>query len=208
MCLICGIENFSFFIDQLYTCLYKAVFKYSYIVKEEGEKLKFKNRLLALLTTSVLILIMVNAVQAGWSALNSGYAVTTDYHGKDVLPGTTVTATAGTTDPDVTSVTFKWKAPDETVVFTETVPVTDSGEKWNGKPIYCAQSSYTIPSVLGDWGVQAFFIGEGGKKKAQIEDTISIRATSFFVIPEVATIFLAASSMLAFGVYAYRRKKH
>jgi len=44
-------------------------------------------------------------------AINSSYAVTTDYHGKIVLPGTLVTATAGTTDPDVKNVTFFMEIP-------------------------------------------------------------------------------------------------
>jgi hypothetical protein len=168
--------------------------------------LKSNNRLLVFLTANFLLVIMVNAVHAQWSALNSGYAVTTNYHGKDVLPGTLVTATAGTTNVKVENVTFKWKAPDETVVYTETVNVWTNGTTWDGKLISYAQSSYRV-DIPGEWGVQAFFIGEGGKTMAQIDYTIRIRATSFFVIPELATIFLAASSMLAFGAYAYRRKK-
>lgn len=154
------------------------------------------------------LFLMVNVVHAQWSALNSGYAVTTDYHGKNVMPGTPVTATAGTTDESIEEVVFKWKDPDENVVFTETVAVWKNGTEWDGKLIYYAQSSYTV-TVPGDWGVQAFFIDEEGKTKAGVEDTVAIRATSFFVIPDfpaVGTAGVLIAMMLGLSLYAYKRK--
>lgn len=152
--------------------------------------------------------MMLNVAHAQWSAINSGYAVTTDYHGVDVPPGTLVTATAGTTDATVDSVTFLWKSPDGNTAYTDPdVPVSPNGTEYDGKPVYYATSSHTL-DVPGDWGVQALFIGEGGTKKQGIEDVIGIRATSFFIIPELPTIFLMAASLTALGIFAYKRKKY
>ena len=112
-----------------------------------------------------IFLAAISVANAQWSAISSGYAITTDYHGIDVPLGALVTATAGTTDANVTSVTFLWHYPDnETVAYEVNVPVWSNGSTYDGKLIYYANSSY-IPDVLGDWGVQALFIGEGGTKK-------------------------------------------
>nr|MDO8135457.1 hypothetical protein [Candidatus Njordarchaeum guaymaensis] len=142
---------------------------------------------LVLVTFAIsLVIVQAGVVQAQWSALNSGYAVTTDYHGKDVPPGTLVTATAGTTDDSVESVTFIWKDPDGNVMYTETdFTVESNGTEWDGMLIYYAQSSYAPTVPLGDWGVQAVFMDSGHIKHGQGEDIVAIRATSFFVIPEV-----------------------
>lgn len=43
--------------------------------------------------------------------LNDGYEIITNYQGVDVAPGTPVTATAMTLNPNVTQVTFLWKNP-------------------------------------------------------------------------------------------------
>jgi len=58
-----------------------------------GMKLQFA--VVAVLLASLLVLASVNIVQAQWSAIDSGFAVTTNWHGKDVLIGESVTATAG-----------------------------------------------------------------------------------------------------------------
>jgi len=160
--------------------------------------------------TLVLLCLFIASVSANsWSAINSGYAVTTDYQGKEVLPGTLVTATAGTTDTDVTHVTFIWKYPNETVAYIDPdVPVWFNGTEWKGKIIYYAQSQH-IPDVIGDWGIQAFFIGEGGTPKAGIEDVIMIRATSFNVIPDlpiVGTAGALTAMLLGLGLFLKKRK--
>jgi hypothetical protein len=36
------------------------------------------------LPIAFLMLLLISSADAGWGALNSGYAVTTDYHGIDV----------------------------------------------------------------------------------------------------------------------------
>jgi len=138
------------------------------------------------------------------------YSVTTDYHGIDVPIGTLVTATAGTTDTDVQNVTFLWLYPNETVAHTDAnVQVWSNGSTFDGELIFFAQSSYR-PDVLGDWGVIAFFIGEGGRTKHDIDDVIRIRATSFYLIPDLPTVGTAgaaATMLLGLGLYI-RKKKH
>ncbi|MEM2975444.1 MAG: hypothetical protein QXE76_06240 [Candidatus Bathyarchaeia archaeon] len=159
---------------------------------------------------ATIIALSVNLANAQWSAINSGYAVTTNYHGKIVFPGTLVTATAGTTDKNVTHVTFLWKYPNETTAYTTAnVPVWSNDSTWDGKLIYYANSSYT-PTIEGDWGVQAFFIGDGGKTKAGINCTIMIRATSFNVVPDfpvVGSIGALVTMLVGVGLFWHKKKK-
>jgi len=156
-----------------------------------------------------LTAVGINVACAQWSAINSGYAVTTNYHGKDVPPGALVTATAGTTDTDVKNVTFLWKFPNKTIAYMEAnVLVWSNGSTWDGKLIYYATSSYR-PDTIGEWGVQAFFIGDGGETKAGIEVTLMIRATSFNVVPDFQVVGTdgALVTMLAGLGLLCRRKK-
>ena len=166
--------------------------------------------LLAILAM-ILVILGINLAIAQWSAISSGYAVTTDYHGKEVPPGTLVTATAGTTDADVENVTFLWKDPDENIVNTEAnVLVWSNGTTYDGKLIYYAQSSYT-PDIIGDWGVQALFIEKDGKPKANHKDVVMIRATSFNVIPNIPIIGTAGamiSMLLGLSLFLLKRSKN
>jgi len=158
-------------------------------------------------------LFIFNA-NAQWSAINSGYTVTTDYHGEDVLPGALVTATASTTDPNVLNVTFVWMFPNETIAIIDAeIVVWSNGAKWpdddTGSPIYYAQSSFR-PTVLGDWGVQAWFNGPGGHLHGPETDIIAIRATSFNVIPEIPVIGTAGAvtaMLLGLGFFWKKKKK-
>lgn len=138
-----------------------------------------------------LMLLFISSADAGWSALGSGYAVTSDYHGIDVPPGTLVTATAGTTDSNIINVTFVWKFPNETVAFEDVdVAVWSNGTKFpdeNGSLVYDAQSSFRL-TVEGEWGLQAFFKGSGGHLRGNGTDIIAIRATSGEAIPEISII--------------------
>jgi hypothetical protein len=63
------------------------------------------------------------SVLAQWAAISSRYAVTTNWHGKDVPLSSTVTATAGTTDSNVKTVEFVWKDPTEDVVWDVAVSI-------------------------------------------------------------------------------------
>jgi len=167
-------------------------------------------RLVIFILLAGIFLVAASVAHAQWDAINSGYAVTTDYHGIEVPPGTLVTATAGTTDANVQNVTFLWKYPNETIAYTKAdVQVWSNGSTYDGKLIYYAKSSYT-PDVLGDWGVQAFFIGNDGKTKAGIDDVIQIRATSFNVIPDLPVVGTAGAitaMILGLGFFLHKKKK-
>lgn len=154
---------------------------------------------------------MMNSVYASWSTLGTGYAITSNYHEKDVPLLATVTVTAGTLDPLVTQVTFRWHRSDDTLVREMTVPVFTNGTngQWNNGAT--ALVRYTIdsfrPDVPGDWGVQAFFRDSAGKNRADINNVIKIKATSFNVVPEVqfGTAAILLSMFGALGVFAIKR---
>lgn len=159
------------------------------------------------------LLGMVGMVYAPWSTLGTGYAITSNVHGVDVLPGSQVRVTAGTLDPNVVQVVFRWHMPNETVAREVTVPVFTNGTmgQWNDGTsalVRFAIDNYT-PGVVGDWGVQAFFQGSTGTAKAGLEDVVKIRATSFNVIPEVplGTLVILLGMFGALGVFALRKKK-
>jgi hypothetical protein len=160
--------------------------------------------------------ILFSAVYAPAATLSTGYAVTSNYEGIDVPMGAEVTITAMTTDPNVDRVTFRWHEPTdekEDVAREVTVYVVDSGEDYELKDgtkvdILVAEDSY-YPNVVGDWGVQAFFQGEGGKTKAGVDSVLNIKARSFFHVPEipVGTIGAVAAIALALGVFAVKRRR-
>ncbi|MEM2280695.1 MAG: hypothetical protein QXZ68_01730 [Candidatus Bathyarchaeia archaeon] len=170
---------------------------------------------------------MVNFAHAQWPELSSGYAITTNWHGKVVPLGESVTAWAGTIDSNVQEVLFRWKRPDNTTFVEVSVPVIGPFTTPNVPPgvpqeisnwaqahpninVYYANNTQ-IPNTLGDWGVQAFFRGSDGNKRADVTDTIAIRATSFNVIPDlpvVGTAGAAATMLLGLGLFLHIRRRH
>ena len=178
--------------------------------------------LLVLTATNV-----ANAQYARWSAIKeTGYAVTSNWQGIDVPLGVEVVATAGTTDLDIENITFRWHDPADNTVWEDTFAVSGplitpnvpsnippEVQEWAddnpGVSYLYAQSTHT-PNMVGDWGVQAFFIGLDGKTKAGLDYVVQIRATSFNVIPEIPIIGTAgaAIAMLAgLGLFMKRRGK-
>ena len=168
---------------------------------------------LALLLLFVGLFGIVSSAYAPWSTIGTGYAITSNYHGKDVPLMATVTVTAGTLDPSVTQVTFRWHIPDDTVVREVTVPVFTNGTtgQWNNGDTALIQ--YAIdsfkPEVPGDWGIQAFFQDSAGKQKADLNNVITIKATSFNVVPEIpfGTAAIVLSMLGALGVLAIKKKR-
>lgn len=177
---------------------------------------------LAVLFAGLLVLASVNTAEAQWPAIKeSGYAVTTNWHGIDVPPWSTVVATAGTTDLSVLQVRFEWHAPDGTTPFDEWVAVSSLSTPnvplnvpqevidWaNGEPAgtqYLYAQSTHVVNIIGDWGIQGKF-----KDTVQIrgQGLAAIRATSLNVVPEVpfGTIVILLSWFGALGVFALRRK--
>jgi len=189
--------------------------------------MKLQYAVVAMLLASLLALATVDIAEAQWDALGSGYAVTTDFHGKEVLPGFLVTATAGTSDSIVKTVEFRWISPDGSVYASPIVPVfgpyttpdfppgitlTPEITSWITDPknagieVWYAQDAQ-IPNAVGDWGVQAIF-HDTGKIRGKNSDTIAVRATSFNVVPEVpfGTIAILLSWIGILGVFVLRKK--
>lgn len=160
-----------------------------------------------------ITLISVSVVNAPWSTLGTGYAITTNYHGIDVPPSTPVTATAGTLDSRVVNVTFRWHFPNETVAWEDIVDVwtnTTKGQWNNGTEAEIRYAQSTLaPYVIGDWGIQAFFQDSEGNDRAGLKDVIKIRAESFNAVPEIplGTIGAAATMIIALTLFALKKKK-
>lgn len=189
--------------------------------------MKYRLRIARIMLFILFCTIGVNIVYAPWASLKSSdYAVTTDYHGvEDILPGTSITAWAGTTDQAVVKVEFEWKNETGNVIFEENVTVfgpyttpnvpagvpqeiIDWSQENTGYVVLYA-SNIQVPEDMGDWGVQALFYGEGGHIRGQDSDIVAIRATSFHVIPVAPlgtiTIILAMFGALAF--FTIRKRK-
>ena len=175
----------------------------------------------------LLVFANTNIAQAQWPAISSGYAVTTDWHGEDVLIGESVTATAGTTDSNVTQVEFRWLDPGGNVEFgggifvdvfgpytTPDVPpnvpqeVIDWAVDHPGVDVWYANNIQT-PEILGDWGVQALFHAGSGNIKGQDSTIVAIRASSMNTVPEVpfGTIAMSLSMFVILGVFTIKRKR-
>ena len=124
------------------------------------------------------------------------YKVTSNFHGIDTPLGADVVVTATTNDPEVTQVTFLWKDASENIVYTDVVTVVGG----------TAESS-NQPDSFGDWGVQALFQGPDGKTKQGVDLVVSIKATSFFVIPEIPLFATAGSLLAMFLALGFRMKR-
>lgn len=190
-----------------------------------------KLRFAAFVTLFIGLLILVNAnvAHAQWSAISSGYAVTTDWHGKDTPIWELVTATAGTTDMNVDKVEFRWldsdgnvresqevlvMGPYKTPAVPDDVPqeIIDWADDHPGVDILYAQATHTdTPREVGDWAVQTNFIDTDENPKSlrgRNSDIIAIRATSFNAVPEVpfGTIAILLSMFGALGIFAMKRR--
>lgn len=182
-----------------------------------------------LMLTCVLVIIGASAASAdgyqGWSPIkNTGYAVISNYQGMEVPPGQTVWVTAGTTNLSITNIVFRWHDPNNNTVWEDNIPVQgpittpsvpgnvhqeviDWANNNQGVAYLYAQSAHE-PNIIGDWGVQAFFIGEGGKNVNGITNVIKIRSTSFNVIPDLPIVGTAGALVtMFFGLSFFLHKK-
>lgn len=173
---------------------------------------KKKNRSLVLLLSLVLFLSFVNIVNAidfpPWpSSLNSKYGITTIYHGIQVPVGTTVEAFAFTTNfPEAEKVVFRWLKPVDNEVASATVLLENTFLEFEGEDVWYAIHDHTIDAV-GDWGVQAIFYD--GSDNEIWRDKLSIKATSFFSVPEIpfGTLTATLSMILALVIFVALRHK-
>jgi hypothetical protein len=165
------------------------------VVAGEEILLSKTNKKLGLFISIAAIALLVPLVSFLGAYASSGYSVTSNYHGIDTPLGATVTVTATTTDTKITQVMFIWRNAEKIEQWRETVPVTGGEAQSSGQP-----------NSLGDWGVQALFQGPDGKTKEGIEEVVSIKATSFFVVPEYAVGGLLAIGA-CFGAFALFKKR-
>jgi len=163
-------------------------------------------------------------VKAQWSAINSGYAVTTNYHGITVNIGSPITATAGTTNLNVLQVEFLWMDPGKNIHRDVTVsllevsrttypwpgPINDEIIQWcdsQSSTLHYKFAQDTLPGELldeaGDWTVQAHFLNTGEKPEDRI------RATSWMSIPEapLGTITILLGMFGALSLYLTTKRK-
>jgi len=139
-------------------------------------------------------------------SLESGYGVTSNYHGIDVPSGTDVVVTAMTTDAKVDHVIFVWRNPADQTVWVDIESVFSNGTEYDGKLVYYAISTHK-PEALGDWGVQAIFVDLNGIFRCHLRLFVARRATSFNVIPEVPIIGTAGASLAMLLGFTYRIKR-
>jgi len=167
-----------------------------------------KSVLLAIFVIALIGSVITVASAYNWNgSLESGYGVTSNYHGINVPSGAKVVVTAMTTDWSVDKVTFVWKNPAGQVAFTETKRVYTNGTKYNGKLIRYANSTFE-PNTFGDWGAKAKFLDVHRICRWTWTEKVARRATSFNVIPEIPIIGTAGASiaMLLGVTYKLKRK--
>lgn len=166
-----------------------------------------------------LVSLSLSAVHAQKS-LTSGYRITTDHHGDNVIIGETVTAWADTTDLTTVKVIFDWKwegseTPMRTVEVTSYITWYTGKDGWPNEPgvpygteVRRFTDSYT-PAELDEWAVKGTFINEYGQTANSDNDSFPVRATSFKTIPEapLGTIAIAITMFASMGFFIIRRKK-
>ena len=164
----------------------------------------------------LMTFFLFSVVYAPLATLSTGYAITSNYEGVDVPAGATVEITALTINQAVTQVTFRWHEPPDgngPVAREVTIPVVYSGEDYTlgdgtTVPILEAVDSYN-PTVLGDWGVQAFFRDDGGSTRSGLDNVFSIRARSFNTVPEIPLGTIGASAIIvgALALFAVKQRR-
>jgi hypothetical protein len=184
------------------------------IEMRKKKKMKLKTLSIASLLTMIICFIpLVYSVDwtLPYNDLSSGYRVTTDPHGEDIMLGDPITAWAGTTNPAINRVVFRWNPPEGS---PDVVDGTPQGfVDVPGVGIVYQWSSTKNLDVMGDWGVQGLFYNDDVTEPGQgpiAEDPgpTSIRARSAFVISEVAigSIMAVAAMFTALGLFAYKKK--
>ena len=146
------------------------------------------------------------------SALGSGYGIGRwPYSSGDVPLGSSVQVRVATTDPSITHVILLWKADEVTVYTTGKLAVTASGDTWGSLPINDTYNTQVL-SVVGDWGVQAYFYDDWdapfeGQKYSS--GKVAIRAISFHpnVIPEVPYGTIATLTTMLGALYVFYTKR-
>ena len=158
--------------------------------------------------SSAILLANAQPPEDQEGSLGSGYYVTSDWHGIDTPLGTDVHVKAYTTDQGVTQVTFIWRNGAGDEVYGPDVVTTKSTDgEYGGLTVYVFEAPAHAPDSIGDWGVQAIFQGPDGSARANCQNVIAIRATSFNVIPEIPLIGTAGASIAMIGGLAFKLRR-
>jgi hypothetical protein len=170
----------------------------------------------------VVSILMSSLVYASWSTLGTGYAVTSNINGTP-LAGNPVTIIAGTLDPTVNLVTFRWLAPPNgggACLLEETVAVYTDGTmgQWNNgtqAEIRYAQSTFKV--YEGTWKVEVIFHTSSGELTG--EQTFRVDASDVGLVPTetglifhtpelpIGTIGAAAAMVAALGLFAVKKRR-
>ena len=181
-------------------------------------------RLISIMVFAVVISVtLLPFANAQWSAIKSGYAITTNWHGQDVPVGTSVTAWAGTTNENVYQIRFLWLDPNGTLrydinvtdIVNYTTPdyppgapeeIIEWAEDNPNITIWYANNTQT-PNSVGDWTVKAWFYSPEGHL---MNSTVTkIRATSFNTVPytPIGTTIIAVTMIAALTTFITRKRK-
>jgi hypothetical protein len=159
--------------------------------------------------SSAILLASAQPIEEQEGSLASGYYVTSDWHGIDTPLGTDIHVTAKTTDAGVTYVTFIWRnGAGDTIYGPDVVTTRGTDGTYGGATVYVFEAPVHAPDSIGDWGVQAIFQGPDGSARANLENVIAIRATSFNVIPEIPLLgTLGASIVMMAGLWWFKLRR-
>jgi len=174
--------------------------------------------LIALLAVLTLIVIPTIVQADPWSAIDSGYAITTNYFGQEVVPplDPPLEAKVGVLTElfnslDVYEVRVDLRDPDDNVVDSATIAAAAflDGTSPQGAPIKYAWTGPLEPAtwVVGDYSVKAYFFAEDGKELANTEDLTAMRATTVMVVPEVpiGTLTILLTMLASLAIFARKR---
>jgi len=196
-----------------------TMLEYSHVTQTLGRRKKEVQKLTRVIVVTLIFTSAIIFTSIVYAPPSYRYEATSNYHGEDVPVGTPVIVTASTNDPGVVEVFFRWREPpdgDGPVSWEETKiiqpddgihPLEDDISSVGDLPYYAF--SIHAPDVLGDWGVQVFFLGPNGKDKSDVENVVMIRATSFNATPEIplGTIGAATVMVLALAFYMMKQKR-
>jgi len=172
-----------------------------------------------LLAVVLALIAIPTIVQADpWSAIDSGYAITTNHFGEVIIPPPIppLEAKVGILTElfdslDVYEVRVDLRDPDDNVVDSATIAAAafSDGTSPKGAPIKYAWTGPLAPAswVVGDYSVKAYFFAEDGKELAQTEDLTAMRATTVMVVPEIpiGTVAILLTMLASLAIFTRKR---
>jgi len=172
--------------------------------------------LMALLAVLTLIVTPTIVKADPWSAIDSGYAITTNHFGEEIVPPPVppLRVKVGVLKEifdslGITEVRVDLRDPDGNVVDSDTVSAFLDGTSPHGAPVKYAWTGPLEPAtwVVGDYSVKAYFFAGAGKNLAHTEDLTAMRATTVMVVPEVpiGTLTILLTMLASLAIFARKR---